>query len=148
MLRSHRFFMPGFASVFAVMFAFTLVTVSCIPGCKMNPVSTAQTLDQKAYAVYGTFVVMEESAAGLKRDPNVAPQVKLKLVAADARAKPSADALLRALRDYDAATLALKAGDGTASQLSIATANLNTWIAQATADVDALVTAVHGVSTR
>jgi len=129
--------------VCAVLFAFTIVTVSCFPGCATNPVNTAQTLDQKAYAVYGAFVVMEESAARLKQDATVVTEVKQALTAADARAKPSADALLQAIQDYDSAATALKAGSGTASALTITTANLKTWLERATADTDALINAVH-----
>lgn len=147
MIRHPRFFAPGLASVFAVVFAFATITVSCVPGCASNPVASAQTVEQKAYAVYGTFVVMEESAAALKQDPNVITSVKQALVSADAKAKPSADALLQSLRDYEMASDALKAGRSTSDQLSIATANLNAWITRATADVNALVSAVHAGNT-
>jgi len=79
MLRSPRFFAPGLASVCAVLFAFTIVTVSCFPGCANNPVNTAQTLDQKAYAVdmQGKMRVMQPkdpSMAAMKRRARAVPR--------------------------------------------------------------------------
>lgn len=53
-------------------------------------------VQQQAFQAYGTFVVLEEQAARLVQDPVVPERVKLNIRAADAIAKPAADAILDA----------------------------------------------------
>lgn len=113
-----------------------------LPGCVANPVSGAEDSEQRAYAIYGTFVIVEEQAAKLVASPQIPNPVVSAIKIADSRAKPSADALVQAVRDYDDASHALKAGTGSADKLTIATANLQKWVTQAQTDVSALVTAV------
>lgn len=143
MPRTHRPFWPGVALVIisAATFAYGLAN---LPGCASNPVTAAQDSEQRAYAIYGTFVIVEEQAAKLVGSSQVPNPVVTAIKLADARAKPSADALVQAVRDYDAAVLAVKHGtvSANASVLSVASANLNQQVSQAQTDVAALVNAV------
>lgn len=140
MSRSHRPFWPGIGAV-AIMLALCF-TLGKIQGCANSPVIVAQDSEQRAYAIYGTFVIVEEQAAGLVGSPGVPNTVVVAIRQADAKAKPSADALVQAVRDYDAASHQLKTGGGSADKVSIASSNLVKWVSQAQTDVAALVAAV------
>jgi hypothetical protein len=61
---------------------------------------TAETPAQKAYALYGTFVAVEEAAADLVVQPSTPAHVKAAIKKADAVAKPAADAMVQAARTY------------------------------------------------
>jgi hypothetical protein len=114
-------------------------------GCaSTNAVGMASDIEQRAYAVYGTFVVIEERGAQLVGDPNTPAAVKVVIRLADSKAKPSADALLKATQDYLSIAAQVKAGGSTPAALATATANLTGWITTATADVNNLVSAVKG----
>lgn len=71
---------------------------ACPPA--INPVVTAQTADQKAYALYGTYVIAQGKAAELVQESTVPDKVKDTLRAADKAAYPVAESLV------DAANLA------------------------------------------
>jgi hypothetical protein len=113
-------------------------------GCQSNPLTSAHTPLQKAYALYGEFVIVEEQAAQLKSTPNTPVALKRALQLADARAQPSANALLQATLDYTAASRELAQGTGTPEKLQITQTHLNQWIAQTETDITVLLHAVEG----
>lgn len=143
MPRTHRPFWPGLA-LLTLWPGIVLLELSVCQaiGCASNPVAAAQDSEQRAYALYGTFVIVEEQAAKLISSPQVPNQIVSAIKLADSRAKPSADALVQAVRDYDDASHQLKAGSGSADKVNIASANLLKWVSQAQTDVSALVAAV------
>lgn len=129
----------------AARFAFAFfMAAALIVACQTNPVATAQTPAQKAYATYGVFAIAETQAAELVANPVLPPAVGKALRDADAKAKPAIDSLLAALREYNTVKKAVDAGTTTADKLNIVNANLVTWIAQAQPLVDDLVNAVKG----
>lgn len=117
--------------------------IAHLPGCASNPLSIAQDTEQRAYAVYGTFVIVEEQAARAVQNPSIPDAVKVAIRSADARAKPTADALAQAVRDYDDASGAIKAGGSTTASLTVAATNLQKWLIEAQSDVGDLVNAVR-----
>lgn len=129
--------------------AFIVVAVTVLAhGCaSSNPVAAASDTPQRAYALYGTFVVVEEQAARLMPDPNISASVKNTIRRADARAKPSADALLQALLQYEHVVAQVKAGQTTTDMIAIADQNLATWVTQTTQDIQTLIGAVKGTVT-
>lgn len=62
-----------------------------IAGCQ------SLSLESKATATYGSFVVAEKVGAALIQSPNISDAVKSRIKAADANAKPGGDALLEAI---------------------------------------------------
>lgn len=66
-----------------------------IAGCAGNAMKP-ETLEQKAFLAYGTFVVLEEQAAKVYADETVPADIKARIQAADEAAKPAADAMLEA----------------------------------------------------
>lgn len=143
--RHRNFFVPGALAIWALMIAVSATLTGLLPGCAHSPLSAAKDVEQRAFAVYGSFVIVEEQAAKMSRDPSVPASVKQALRGADARAKPSADALLSALQAYQTGAAAIK-GDapGTGSGGTPDTAALQHAIDTAAGDVATLISAVKG----
>ncbi len=77
-----------------------LLTLSFAISCaSINPVKQAETLEQKAYAVYGTYVVFAEKAADLAENDALPRSVRLALVNAEERASPVVTSLLHAAEE-------------------------------------------------
>jgi len=131
-------------------FAATLlvVAVAALSACgTLNPLSHAQTLQQKAYAQYGVFVVIEEQAAAIVQEASVPASAKQAVARTDAVAKPVADKLLAAVLAVDQIREDIRAGKTTEDKLVIATANLQKWYDEVVPLINDLVAAVKGART-
>ena len=108
-----------------------LAAVSVLTGCgslrQYNPVSYAETPEQRAYAVYGSFTVAEEQGAVLIQDASVSDSIKLSIQRADAKAKPIADKTLAAADAVALARRDLALGTSTEEKLKIFSDNLANW---------------------
>lgn len=113
-------------------------------------VSTAETTPQKAYAIYGSFVAVEETALEIVRDPATPDGVVQIIASADLIAKPLADTMMIAARHYteiEAEIAAIRAEGGTPSEeklrlLGVALTELTEAIAEAEPSIAALISAV------
>jgi hypothetical protein len=98
-----------------------------------NPAATAQTLDQRAYAVLNAYAAVIEEATDIVRDPNAPIGFKRALGATERLATPAAetleiavDAYVRARRDFEAASGASQPVlDRAATALAIAARRLS-----------------------
>ncbi|WP_455363609.1 hypothetical protein [[Eubacterium] cellulosolvens] len=124
---------------------FLVLLLVGIQGCvSSNPIARAETVEQKAYATYGTFVIFEEQAAKLVSSGTLPASAVQTIADADRRAKPVADSLLDAVREFNAIRAEFEAG-GTGEERYIAAINnLNGWIEQAAPLINNLVAAVKG----
>lgn len=109
-----------------------------------DPLNAATTLSQKAYAVYGTFVVYEEQGAALVGNPKVAPEAKAAIKAADAKAKPIVDAMMETAVAVDQIKKDVAAGLKDNTALYVVASNLQAWLNNAVPAVEHLVDAVKG----
>lgn len=91
---------PGAAFLLAGMF--WLFVWAALSGCASvpNPVAAAETPDQKAFALYGQYTILVETAADLVEDPRVPNPVKLRIQQADARLTPAVIPMGGAARQY------------------------------------------------
>lgn len=132
----------GFAktSILGALAGLAMLTVMVLgAGCaSLNPVKAANTSEQKAYALYGSFVIFEEQAAKLYQSPTASARVKAALRAADAAAKPVADKLLDATQAVLAIRVEIAAGTSTTDKLVIALQNLDRYITEAGPKIKAL----------
>lgn len=128
--------------IFAIMAMCAVTMISA--SCAVNPVSTASTVDQKTYALYGEFVVFEELGAQLVKSTSTPAAVVSAIRKADATAKPAMDNALAAEQLAQAIRIQLAAGATTQDKLNVALTNLDSWVAQATPLVSNLVDAVKG----
>src|SRR5919112_2260299 len=110
-------------------------------GAACNDVSA--NLQECAYATYATFVVIEELALKVAQDQVVPDAARQRIVRADERAKPVADSLYDALRQYERIRVEVSQGKSNAEKLLTVTANLNKWVTEAAPLVRALVDAVN-----
>ena len=91
-----------------------ILVLMLVTGCaavrSANPVASAETTEQRAYALYGTFVVFEERAVPIVRNRAVHLSVRRAIQKADRIAKPLADELYRFTIDLSRARRAVAKG--------------------------------------
>lgn len=113
-------------------YAWLLLCTYALAGCQgANPIRAAETPEQRAYAAYGTFVIFQERAAIIAEQENIPRDIRLRIIAAEERAKPTADSLMLTLLEF----IRVKAEFDTAvdegdPRLVALTGNLNDWINQ------------------
>lgn len=121
--------------------------LAILAGCATNPTEpykAAELPEQKAFAIYGVFVIYEEQGAALVEDPRTLEPVKKAIKTVDAKAKPVVDAMLdSALLVMDVRSKLAK-GETTVDKLVIASQNLEHWLNQAKPLVDSMVNIVNG----
>ena len=130
-----------------IRYAWLLLTLMLV-GCQAaNPLAQAETSEQRAYAAYGTFVIFQEKAADLAEDPNIPRGAKLRIIAAEERARPVAESLLEAYIEFVAIKAEFQAGRISHGALVTATVSLNDWILRLTPRVNELVRNIKGATT-
>jgi hypothetical protein len=119
-------------------------------GCANNPVQAGcgsapgQTVETCALALYGQYVIFESAGAHLIADPAVPSAVKRAIQVADAAGAPIVEHGEALLEEYETAAGELAAAPTGSEKLALATLNLQSWIAQATPQLQALKSAVGG----
>ncbi len=128
-----------------------------VVACTSSPVKQAETFEQKAFALYGTYVIFQGKAAELVQDQAVPEQIKQGLRDADKVAYPVAESLVDAattvsdIRDIIDMCAALPAPESNPActptneqRLANALANLSTIYFKSQPIVLNLVAAVKG----
>lgn len=87
--------------------AMTLAGCSTVQ--QVNAVAAAETLEQRAFALYGSYVTLQERGAEIVRDRSVSKSVRKAIQAADRIAHPAAQAVLQGVREVAATRKALDA---------------------------------------
>ena len=114
-------------------FPLWLVMGFALVACEsINPVGKAETLEQRAYAVYGTYVLFAEKAADLAENDALPRSVRLGLVNSEERASPVVTSLLNAMQDMQALNN------------STTRTSLESWIDRALPLINDLVRSVKG----
>ena len=121
-----------------------------LSGCVgYNPVAVAETPEQKADAVYATFVIFEERAADLAARPGTPQGVINSLARADRVVKPIMDSLQAAVSEVERVRADISAGgDSTEDMLIVVTLNLEKWLIEAAPALQARIDAVAGAADR
>jgi hypothetical protein len=105
-----------------------VVAAALVSACgSLNPIARAQTAEQKAYALYGEFVVLEEQVVAAVQNAQVPTNFRKALAEADSVAKPIADQLLDAAGAVRRIRAELDQGAKTEEKLLTATLNLQRW---------------------
>lgn len=118
----------------------SLVFVALV-GCASNPFQSAKTTEQKAFATYGTFVVMEELGASLMNNPQVSTSVKRAIQRVDAKASPASAQGLKIVFEYVNIKNDLNASP---DKKAAAAANLTKWYNDSKPLVDCLSKIISG----
>lgn len=129
------------------LFAFyCLLLLIGLQGCAAsNPLAQAQTVEQKAYAAYGTFVIAEEQAAKLVSSGQLSNSQIIAIGKADERAKAVVNDLIAAVLEFETIQDEFKRF-GTGEQQYINAMNsLNNWTALLVPLISNLLAAIQGV---
>lgn len=120
-----------------------LATLAYLQGCATvaGPVRAAETTEQKAFALYGTFVVFEEQGAKLVVDSRIDVNARRAIQRADLAAKPVADDLLEAALELNAIREDFNASD---SRLEFAARNVESIVLRMEPLLAELVRSVKG----
>lgn len=130
---------PHYQAIY--MLAIMLVLQACAAS---NPLAKAETLEQKAFASYGTFVIFEEQAAKLIASGELSNSTVRAIGRADAAAKPVADSLIEATLEFAAIREEFEAGGVGEDKFIAAMNNLNSWVDRSLPLINNLVSAVKG----
>lgn len=139
----------------ALLAAALIGAAATVPGCAgpgvsppaaINPMSAAQALDQRAYALLNTYAAIIEEATEVVRDPDVPMAFKRALGQAERVATPAAETLGIAVAAYAAAQAEFQAASSesqpvlerAATGLAIAARQLNSAVLAAQAPIDEL----------
>ncbi len=124
---------------------FVLLLLVGLQGCaSTNPIAAAETAEQRAYAAYGTFVIFQEKAVDLVGEESIPSDVRLRIIAAEERAKPVADSLLDAYVEFLAVKAEFNAGDTSQERLVAAANSLDDWIARLAPMINELIRTLQG----
>jgi len=135
---------PWDLSVIWAMLAAVGVSV-LVQSCATSPVAQAETLEQRVYAVYGTFVIMEERVATMVEEDSTLPRdVQLGMIRAVQAAEPAIDSMLAGYASYLEARAQFAAGMTNPERIAVVTANLASWVEEADGLVDSLREVARG----
>lgn len=124
---------------------FVAVVALALTACAGSPIKVAQTVEQKAYAAYGTYVIAEEHAAQLTTPTSTVSQpVKVAILQAAKRSQPVVDSMLQGFQQYQTARADFDAQKIDQPALTVAVNNLDSWVTKATAVIADLIVAVKG----
>lgn len=124
---------------------YVLLLLIGLQGCaSVNPIAAAETSEQRAYAAYGTFVIFQEKAVDLVGEESISSDVRLRIIAAEERAKPVADSLLDAYVEFIAVKAEFNAGDTSQERLIAAATSLDDWVTRLAPMVNELIRTLQG----
>jgi hypothetical protein len=129
----------------AFLLALSIPAVLLVSGCQNAPVQQAESVEQKAYALYGTYVIFQEKAAELVQDSTTPEGMKQTLRDADRVAYPVAESLVDAVVEVESIRQQVAAGMTPEEKLTLAISNLSTIYFSAAPKLLAVVAAVKGV---
>ncbi len=125
----------------SVALAATLVLTACVG----SPIRIAQTVEQKAYATYGSYVIVQEQAVKLTTPSSTLPAAtKVKIVEAFKKAQPAVDTMLKGLNSYEQARGDFETQKIQKPAFQIVVDNLANWVTQAQVLIADLSAAVRG----
>lgn len=131
-----------FYGMFVVLFAIAVNACTSI-----NPISAADSVEQRAYATYGTYVIARERASELTSPASdVSEDVQRAILRAESRASPLVDDLSEAFQEYVVIRSRYESGESTLESLSRASSRLDEAVAASGDVVQEFRKAISGVS--
>jgi hypothetical protein len=113
-----------------------------LTACTTNPFKTAETPEQTADALYGSYAIAEEQGAKLLKDATISDDLKRPVAEAMVAAKEPANSFQDALVQYSTVRAQFAAGNTSQERLVIAQQNVDRWLAEAKPLIDKLIAAV------
>lgn len=133
----------------ALFLPFAALSIAVLPACgaitEVSAVAQAETLEQRAFALYGTFVVLEERAADIVEDRRVPVETRKRIQDLDKITKPAADIVLNAAKQLAEARTAYQHSTGTADKVAALSTSLAGALATLQPRITAFVQLIEGV---
>lgn len=120
----------------------TALLLACTGCSVLQPVRVAETPEQKADALYATYVIFQRRAVAIAEQPATPDRVVQALARADAAAAPVMNSMYDALLLVNTVRDEVRAGETPEEQLTVVTLNLERWVDEAVPLVYALLEAV------
>ncbi len=127
----------------AMVMCMSVFITGCATLASIDPIGAAKTVEQRAYGVYGTYVIFQERAVPIVRDKKIPITIRRRIQQADRIVKPSADVVLATVKELSQARAAYQAGLDTKERITILVTRLESGISTLTPKVQALVAAVQ-----
>ena len=121
------------------------MAVLATQGCgSFNPIAQANTVEQKAYASYGSLVIVEEKVANFTAPTNadVGRDVKLRVAEIAQSTQPLADTLVDGFAVYEVERAKFVADKTREPAFMVAVRNLDRWSSSLTEFVGRLLSAM------
>lgn len=125
------------------LYAFVLLTAFACSTA--GPVKEAETVEQHAFALYGTYVIYQQQAAELMGREQVPDSVKRKIQEIDARAHPIARSVSVSAREVLRVRREFEAGRAEEGVLLAALRNAERWTNELRPVLAEFLTAIEGV---
>lgn len=120
-----------------------LVGMAACSGCSaINPLAAAEGVDEKGYAVMGTYNAFQKQIEKVVLDETLPTNVRLAAADADKAATPVIASLSESLALYEDVQLALALGQSPPEDAAVVIANLKDWTERGKAVVKSLKKAV------
>lgn len=116
-----------------------------LAACTANPFKTAQTVEQKGDALYGSYVIAKEQGAEILKNTGIADEAKRPLAEAMVASKAPADSLQDSLIQYSKVKGEIAQGSTSQEKLTIVEREINRWILEATPLINKLIETVGGL---
>ena len=131
--------------IFALYFLTLLATVGLVQGCaSANAIAKAETVEQKAYAAYGTFVIAQEQAAKLVSSGQLSNSAIIRIGETEERAKNVADSLVATTLEFQQVKEEFQRAETTEERFVNAANSLNEWAERLVPLVNNLYAALKG----
>lgn len=119
--------------------AWAALAIVAIAACaQFNPITQAETSQQRALAAYGTVTIMVEQIAALLAPDTLPDRVQERLIVAATSGEAVARAGLIAYNEAEAARAAFVADATQQGRLNAAITRLDSWATQAAVTIDAI----------
>ena len=123
---------------------FLLAIMLLLQACAgASPIAKAETIEQRAFATYGTFVIIEEQAAKLVSSGQLPDSAVRAIARADSQVKSVADALLDTTLEFVVIRVEFEAGATTEEKFVRTMNELNGWIERTRPLIATLITVVN-----
>jgi hypothetical protein len=121
-----------------------VLSLLLLAACSTNPFTTAQTVEQKGDALYGSYVIAKEQGAAILQNAGIDDQVKRPLAEAMVATKPLGDSGQDLLIQYSVIKDQVAQGQTPPERLAIVEREIAGWITNATPVIQNLINAVAG----
>lgn len=116
-----------------------------LAACQTNPFSTAQTVEQRGDALYGSYVIAKEQGALILQNAGISDEAKRPLAELMVASKPVGDAGQAVLIEYSTVKGEVERGVTPQEKLTIVEQNIAAWIERATPLITKLIETVGGL---